>query len=772
MRNFIGILVLIIVVFVGGRLLYYGFSTYEPPDRPVPEVKFSEAAMSARLDAEDNPTISQGVVVIDYAHDNALFIEELNILLTKIVARGFTYEIATSAEASNDNDKSDGLVDKLRYAKTLVLPLPREDYTAEEVAAIEHFVDKGGRILMIGDPTRTVVVDALNSIGGSFDIIYVNDYLYSLKNNDNNYRNVIYTNFADSPVTNNLTDDDKIIFYAGNSINAPGHEIILGDETTHSSISEGGRTMAAAALTGNDQVLALGDLTFFTEPYSAAEKNGTFINNIADFLTGGQREFELKDFPFFFNTSIDIVYDNPLVFNSQFDDSVKLKEFLEGLEHKVTFTDEIGDENDAIFVGRFDKTDAVEEYLAEANIVILGPDDQAEKEELLAEEDSKAGKVSLISDTPPGIEDRFVDGRIQIEGIGDLERGGTTLFSLHKEDERNVLIILSDNPETNADAFEILFDNELQNCTARSNLAVCQTQKPGGDLPPSLRSTRIDNILIVSDDNGRKREDVQTSAAEYQEALSDFYRLDLWVTSEKESPDLDQLLEYDVVIWTTGDYWDDSIDGEDATLLTKYIELGGNLIMSGASIGFDWDHTEFLENVAHADYLDFAEQSDLELVLPDHPIAAEFAEGAVISFTNTPSGEVLEPDVVRHTPDSRVIFQRGPDSKQAGAASVIAYEDERVKVAYFAFPVYLLPDEARIQLINNTIDWFTKKPLELPDEKDYQPFESEGRAEDQEEQSTEEGANGTGEEDTGSGDEGNGENSGDQENGQGEDNTN
>ena len=57
-----------------------------------------------------------------------------------------------------------------------------------------------------------------------------------------------------SPVTSGIDEGDKIIFYAGSSISAPGNEVILGDDTTYSSISEGGRTMAAAALTANDQV--------------------------------------------------------------------------------------------------------------------------------------------------------------------------------------------------------------------------------------------------------------------------------------------------------------------------------------------------------------------------------------------------------------------------------------------------------------------------------------------------------------------------------------
>jgi hypothetical protein len=746
-----------ILAVVAGRFIYYGpaFNAYTPPQRDLTETEFESSASSARLKAVDNPAVSKGVVVIDYAHDNALFIEELNILFSKIVSRGFNYEIVLEGGDEKSKNNEDGLINKLRYAKSLILPLPRTEYTPEEIDEIERFVEKGGRVLIIGDPTRTTVVEALNSIAGSFDIIYTNDYLYSLEHNDNNYLNVIYTNFKQSPITEGLDENSKIIFYGGGSVNAQDHEIILGDETTFSSVSEGGRTAAAAALTTNDQVLALGDLTFFTEPYSAAENNGTFINNIADFLSGGQRDFELKDFPFFFNPNIDIVFDDPLVFNSQFEDSVKLKEGLEAIERNVTFTDKIGDDNDVIFVGRFDQTDMVEEYLATAGITILDPDDRIEEEEASAEGEVDSNRTARISSKSPGEEERFIDGRIQVKGVGDWERGGSTLFYLHQDAGRNVLIILSDNPDTNADAFELLLDNKLAECLANPMIAVCQTKKPDGELPPSLRSSRINRILIVSDDDGREREDAQTSVVEYENVLSEgTYRVDRWVTSQDGSPDIDQLLEYDAVIWTTGDYWDDSIGEEDAALLTKYVEVGGNLIMSGASIAFDWDHTEFLTTVAHADYLSFAEQIDLELALPDHPIAAGFSSD-VIDFIQSPSEEVPQPDVIRHTSDARVIFERGPSSQETGAASVIAYEDNRVKIAYYAFPVYLLPAEAQTLLINNTVDWFTKKPLDLPDKGDFEPFKPSD-----DDQASDDGGGENGGENGGGENGGNGENGG------------
>lgn len=749
MRKFIGISVLVFVVAVlaaaGSRLFYYyngfngfdfyglGAQAYTPPDRPLQPAQIEASAGAARrLEAVDNPSASKGVVVVDYAHNNAFAVEELNVLLSKLVSRGFSYELVLPGEQEDSKSSrsaagsANGLDDKLRYADALILPLPRQEYTPEEITEIERFVEKGGRVLIIGDPTRTVVVEALNSIAGSFGLIYANDYLYSLENNDNNYRNVVYSNFRESPLTQGLGGEQKVVFYGGGSIVAPGHEIILGDETTYSSTSEGGRTMAAAALGANDRVLALADLTFFSEPYSAVEANGIFINNIADFLANsGVRDFDLQDFPYFLDTRINVVFSNSLIFNSQFADSVKLKSYLENHDRVVTFTDNITDanDNDLIFVGRFVDAYKVQNYLDEAGITILASPDKEDEPAPSAPNIATSNRTrpALTSKEPPGEEERYVKGRIQIASVGDLEMGGSTLFYLNRNHDRNIMIILSETAATNADAFKLLLDNQLDTCRISDTISVCQTKKPDGGLPPSLRSSRIDNILVVGSDTGRPRGYEATGMLEFNDVLSATYVVDTWLTSESGSPDVDQLLEYDAVIWTTGDYWDDSLNAEDAALLTKYVELGGNLILSGASIAFDWDHTDFMTNVLHAAYVTTGEQVDLEVGQPDHPLAEGFAEAPLMTFTATitsTSNEPLQIDVVRKASDARAVFKRGPASEAAGEASVIAFEDDRAKIAYFAFPIYMLPAEQRTLLVNNTVQWFTKKPLALPDGKE------------------------------------------------------
>jgi hypothetical protein len=75
--------IVIVAAFLLGRIVYYGIgagAAYTPPDRPLIEVPLSAAPRSERLEAVDNPTDSKGVVVVDYSHGNAFFIEELNTL--------------------------------------------------------------------------------------------------------------------------------------------------------------------------------------------------------------------------------------------------------------------------------------------------------------------------------------------------------------------------------------------------------------------------------------------------------------------------------------------------------------------------------------------------------------------------------------------------------------------------------------------------------------------------------------------------------------------
>jgi hypothetical protein len=90
-------------------------------------------------------------------------------------------------------------------------------------------------------------------------------------------------------------------------------------------------------------------------------------------------------------------------------------------------------------------------------------------------------------------------------------------------------------------------------------------------------------------------------------------------------------------------------------------------------------------------------------------VARGFLPGQVIPFVPAPSGIAYEISVLdaELTEESTDVFVRGPDSEAAGTSSITVTEDEilGLRVAVIGFPLYLLPQGAKTQLLLNTVDW-------------------------------------------------------------------
>ncbi len=75
-------------------------------------------------------------------------------------------------------------------------------------------------------------------------------------------------------------------------------------------------------------------------------------------------------------------------------------------------------------------------------------------------------------------------------------------------------------------------------------------------------------------------------------------------------------------------------------------------------------------------------------------------------FVIPPSEETYSPNAIAPLEDAQTIFVRGPSSETKGEASMIVYQDPRSRVAYIAFPVFLMPEEEQARLVNNVVRWF------------------------------------------------------------------
>jgi len=441
------------------------------------------------------------------------------------------------------------------------------------------------------------------------------------------------------------------------------------------------------------------------EPYNAVLDNDQLISNVADFLTTSERQLTLADSPYFFADTLRVVSADPMVFNVQLGGGVELKELFEKTGRKAEFGEEEDVSKDMLFIGLFEDAEKVEKYLESGGISIVV--------EEVAPRETKEGGEGLEAE--PEAEEGAISGWVKIKGIGDLAWNDSSLIYLYEGEARHVLIVLSDSDDTLKAALDKLILGELESCLITDEIAYCQERefvRPAVTVRPT--PTVQGKILIVSDDDAEPSFDNMTSVKDYRRILGRKYGVSVLEESlSSYRPSLARLRRHDAVVWTTGDFWNKAPDEADAAVLRDYVAGGGNLLLSGGWISFDWQSTSFLAEVCHAKYIGHSEQRDIQVVDTSHPIAKGFEPEEIIDFVTPPSGSSYNPDGIYPVDGAVVAFARGPDSTQSGAASIIAYEDAKLKVAYIAFPLYLLPEEAKSRLVENIFDWFMPPQAEV-----------------------------------------------------------
>lgn len=467
---------LVMILFLLGWVLAHRRGGYIPPPERTVVVEEVPTILGPTPVVMDAPRARQGTLLVDNAHDNNYGPEELNSLLSEAVAHGYGFEYW---------EVDDELPTLLRYTDSLAIVAPRETFSPQELRQLRDFVDKGGRLLLIADPTRNSDVDGVNSVAAPFGIIFEEDYVYNVVENQGNYRHVIVRDFLPSAVTHGLRE---VVFYTAHSLASPAEGIILADENTFSSLRETPGGLTVAALTEDGKVLALPDLTFMAEPYNAVRDNDRLVSNLAGFLTGGQRSYYLTDFPHFFNRSIDVVFANPSLFSNLLEQGIELKEQLWQAGKEAEFRPEATDAHDLLFIGLFQDMEPVEDYLVLGGISIVekGERGMATSTPSPTEDEAAVGTTLVPSATRT---DESTGAHIAIEGLGQLEQEGASLFYLHKSSDGLALILLAQTEETLEEALDILLEERLADCQISPDTAVCRFERLGPRTTPTSRAT-------------------------------------------------------------------------------------------------------------------------------------------------------------------------------------------------------------------------------------------------------------------------------------------
>lgn len=250
-----------------------------------------------------------GTVVVDMSHGNRVDEAELQPVVSAITSAGSTVKYAeTTAEFRT----------ALHAADALVIIDPGEPYKPKEIDAVETFADNGGRVLLLGEPTRGNLAEGggrtdrsyVHSISARFGIDFGVGALYDLTENAGNHRNIVATG-TDASLAAGV---DRTAFYTATPVTIrDGQRLLLAPATTQSDRTGNG-PFALAVRAGN--VTAVGDSTFVTGGKFRVADNDRLLSNIVSFLLTGNRTRTVLEYPFMIRDDATIRYTSPLLLST------------------------------------------------------------------------------------------------------------------------------------------------------------------------------------------------------------------------------------------------------------------------------------------------------------------------------------------------------------------------------------------------------------------------------------------------------------------------
>jgi hypothetical protein len=408
------------------------------------------------LVAASSQPAAYGVVLLDWAHQNQFAVPELGTLASALADRGARVEVAS---LSYDLSALP-LEERLKYADAYLVAAPTSEFTPAEVRAVAAFVERGGRLVVISDPTRGTAafdpfgfylgpafgdVAVANGLLAPHDLVFSDDYLYNVHRNEGNFRNVFLRAATEDPV---MAGIDSAAFYGARSITSlGGTPLLVGDGYTYSSRTDRGGELAAAAMDQTGKVLALGDLTFLMPPYDEVASNGRLVANVADFLIGGGRLRDMHDFPYLFTQPITIVPTDAFPLTADHLRALAAAQVVLGaLGRNVSLASGGDAATDQVVFALFDNPEAIRPYL-EGIPLVLPSESQ--------------------------------DGKLTLPGFPAFDPTGVGVLLVSHGPGGTSLILLAQNSADLEATFNLVTTRDLSGCFVHAVAAICQVGAGG-----------------------------------------------------------------------------------------------------------------------------------------------------------------------------------------------------------------------------------------------------------------------------------------------------
>lgn len=675
--------VLIIIVFVVPILYrWYSFAPalsyqgYTPPEPLAKDEVHSLAQPVAQpmTSIEDGP----GMVLFDAEHADLFMVQEKMIdLVAELNDRGHRVEYFTGTGGVS-------LEEHLRAADAFVLIAPHRTFNAASVRALQKFVERGGRLLLVADPTQNADVQPMNSLAGAFGIIYQNDYIYNVVDNAGSFRDVIFRDFADSALVDGV---EQVAFFTAHPIRAPAGAFIFGDEQTYAAKHELPGGVTAAVQRGD--VVALPDKDFLTAPYNRFADNARFIDNLCDWLVGGKRSYILTDFPYFLAPQAQIVFTPPVLLNDLTESALQVRDALTDFGVDAHIYDIPQPGLPTIKLGLYSHIDSrLMQTLHAEGIAITSAS-------VPIPPGTDPVDASAANETSPEEAGCFEGGQVYLEETGTFDRRTTSIVHLIRDGDRYELIVLAPDETTLVSDLNTLLSGDIGRCALTDRTAFCRAADRAAPVAEAAGPVEVESgvpsVLVVSEADSSDEE-----ATKIAEALSLHFEVTVWSVSEDGVPSIEDLSARDAVIWAA------SGGAEALLLMQRYVGEGGRLFLTGAHIGKTCQHSDLYMWLV--EYKGEGTLAAMEVMqgMEEHPLAEGFSgETTIIELAHDSVTDVIEP-----IEPMQAVFSRALESYDAGRAAVIAGVLKRgARVVYATLPMTALPDWARERFVLNVANW-------------------------------------------------------------------
>ena len=356
------ILPAVALAFFVGAYFYFYQGSYDPTPSGQLRTQHITPPESSFTNLESVSPVQQGTLLVDTGHSNGFSRDEISSFLTEISRRGYSLEfLEVSAEGKKLSEGGNSLAEQLRSVDSFLVIQPSRPFSSEEAALVHRFVvEKGGRLLLIADPTRN---HRMNSLSKEFGITFRPDYLHNSVDYDLNFQNIFVSDFKPDKLTDGL---GRIALYAAGSLESANGGLAIADANTQSTFVERIEPLYPMARSEQGGVVALTDLTFLIPPQSTIVNNPRLISNLADFLTTSERRFDLADFPYFFDETAEIISGRP----SLLDAGVGMTSVLSGFQVASEIRNVPDPNSDLVYLGLYDDAPSVAQYLQLAGVEV------------------------------------------------------------------------------------------------------------------------------------------------------------------------------------------------------------------------------------------------------------------------------------------------------------------------------------------------------------------------------------------------------------------